>query len=317
MNIVRGPRKDRGFTIVDNDLAQNNDLSLGARGLAIYILSLPPGAQADIKSLAARVPEGRQAIAQFMRELEAARYLVRTTTRGERGRFRTVCTMHEEPQAEENIPDSVAKPWSHASTRRDAPDTASSQVGPNPGPPDSGGPASSAPAPGDTGSTPKGVKEPVERTTPQPPVDGPAVPPDRRGGGDASLDENAATALVDSLPYAGRLPGRKTRETLIRRVADALRAGWSEKALRSQLTTGTAGAKSLAHVYGYRLQPDQLPDPRTVARAAAADATPTPAPYVPEQPREVASAAEGAARVRAMMRRTSRGRDHRPYVPTV
>ena len=108
MNIERGPRKQRHFVIVDNSLAQNNNLSLGARGLAIYILSLPPGAKVDIKSLAERVPEGRQAIARFMNELESARYLVRTTIRVERGRFQTTCTLHEEPQAESEIPESVA-----------------------------------------------------------------------------------------------------------------------------------------------------------------------------------------------------------------
>ncbi|MHB9861944.1 hypothetical protein [Streptomyces sp. YIM S03343] len=322
MNIERGPRKERNFVIVDNTLAQNNDLSLGARGMAIYILSLPPGAKVDIRSLAEQAPDGRQAIAGFMNELEAARYLVRTTVRAERGRFRTTCTLYEEPQAEDDIPVSVAKPWTHANTRKKTAESASSQVGPNPASPDFGGPDAGGPDFGSAGSTPYGGKELGERTSPQPPADEPATPPSlphQGGGGDASHEEQRAASFVDSLPYAGRLPGRKTRDTLIARTSDALRAGWTETALHRHLTTGTAGAKSLPHVYGYRLDPEQLPDPQAAAAAVAADGTYTPPTYrapaaLDAMPPNEALAAARAA-IRARRDENARGRDRRPWVP--
>ena len=302
MNIERGPRKQRGFTILDNSLLQNTTLSFGARGLAGYVLSLPPGAQVDIRTLAETNPEGRQAIAGFMKELEETRYLVRTTVRGERGRFHTTTTLYEEPQAEELIPQSAAKPWSRVKERREAEtaEGASSQVAPKPVSPYFGGPGPGRPESGETGSTPYGVKKPGERTSPQPPViELAAAVPAQGGGGKAAPDEQDAAAFVDGLPYAGRLLGRKTREHLVGQVAEAFRAGWTSAALRRQLTNGTAGAKSLAAVYRYRL--DELPDPATATAVRAAEETPTPTAYLPEPARAVIPREDGVRRTRAAL----------------
>src|SRR5215467_10032347 len=180
MNIERGPRKNRGFTILDNTLLQNRRLSFGARGLAEYLLSLPPGAQADIRSLAAENPEGRTAIAGYMNELETERYLVRTRVRGERGRFVTTTTMHEEPQLPSVLPASLPKPWSKAKEAKQeqspgvqAQDTFS-QVGPNPASPDFGGPDFGEPGPGRPDVGEAGVnpfKDHGERTSPSSPME--------------------------------------------------------------------------------------------------------------------------------------------------
>lgn len=282
MNIQRGPRKERGFVIIDNALAQNNRLSFGARGLAEYLLSLPPGTRVDIRSLAADNPEGRSAIAGYMNELEAERYLVRTRTQGERGRFVTTTTMHEEPQDEASLPDSLPKPWSKAKkTDRGhltaVSDTSGypkfSQVGPNPASPDFGGPDSGQPGPGgpdvgETGVNPYGVKEQGGSTSSSPvrEDDVRLDEPENQGGGgggDAPQQKEeqdpAAAAFVDSLPYRGRIPGPRQREHLIGRVSQALAAGWSVNKLRVQLTEETDSAKSLAAVYRHRLAPENLP----------------------------------------------------------
>lgn len=282
MNIERGPRKDRGFVIIDNALAQNNRLSFGARGLAEYLLSLPPGAKVDIRSLAADNPEGRAAIAGYMNELETERYLVRVRAQGERGRFVTTTTIYEEPQDPSSLPASLPKPWSKAkkgdrkplSIVPDASDGYEfSQVGPNPAPPDFGQPASGRPGPGEpdpgeTGVNPYGVKEPGERTSSSPAreeVDASAAAADQEGGGGGDAPQQreeqnpAAAAFVDSLPYRGRRPGPQQRDHLIQRVGEALEAGWSENKLRVQLTEETDSAKSLAAVYRHRLDPKNLP----------------------------------------------------------
>lgn len=281
MNIERGPRKERGFVIIDNALAQNNRLSFGARGLAEYLLSLPPGARVDIRSLAADNPEGRNAIAGYMNELETERYLVRTRTQGDRGRFVTTTTMYEEPQDPATLPASLPKPWSKAKNGdrghlAAVPETSESQefsqVGPNPASPDFGGPNFGRPAPGgpdvgETGVNPYGVKEPGGSTSSSP------VREDRQeselenqgggGGGDAPQQKEepnpVAAAFVDCLPYRGRIPGPRQRDYLIQRVSEALAAGWSENKLRVQLTEETESAKSLAAVYRHRLAPENLP----------------------------------------------------------
>ncbi|MFM9780439.1 hypothetical protein [Streptomyces scabiei] len=282
MNIERGPRKDRGFVIIDNALAQNNRLSFGARGLAEYLLSLPPGAKVDIRSLAADNPEGRNAIAGYMNELEAQRYLVRTRAQGERGRFVTTTTMHEEPQDAASIPESLPKPWSkagkgsrgHLAAVAGTSDSQEfSQVGPNPAPPDFGGPNFGEPAPGgpavgETGVNPYGVKEPGGSTSSSPVREDESVvvvadDEGGGGGGDATQQKGksdlVAAAFVDGLPYRGRIPGPRQRAHLIDRVSAALAAGWSANKLRVQLTEETDSAKSLAAVYRHRLSPEQLP----------------------------------------------------------
>lgn len=287
MNIERGPRKERGFVIIDNALAQNNRLSFGARGLAEYLLSLPPGMRVDIRSLAADNPEGRDAIAGYMNELEAERYLVRTRTQGERGRFVTKTTIHEEPQDPAALPASLPKPWSkakkadrgHLTAVSDTSDTSESpkfsQVGPNPARPDFGQPNFGEPAPGgpdvgEAGVNPYGVKG-LGGSTSSSPAREDDVRPDEDevgnqgggGGGDAPQQKEepdpVAAAFVDRLPYRGRIPGPRQRDHLIERVSAALAAGWSEWALRVQLTEETDSAKSLSAVYRHRLAPENLP----------------------------------------------------------
>lgn len=292
MNIERGPRKERGFVIIDNALAQNNLLSFGARGLAEYLLSLPPGAKVDIRSLAMDNPEGRDAIAGYMNELESQRYLVRTRVRGERGRFVTTTTMHEEPQSAASLPDSLPKPWSKArkADRQHltaVPQTEAgeefSQVGPNPaspdfGQPNFGGPAPGGPDVGEAGVNPSGVKEPGGRTSSSPArEEGTVFSEDARegGGGDDPQQEQAqagsATSFVDRLPYRGRIPGPRQRAHLVDRVSWALAAGWTEWALHRQLTEETGTAKSLAAVYRHRLSPENLPAPPLPAQRTDGD----------------------------------------------
>lgn len=77
------------FTVIGNHLAQHAELSLLAIGLAVHIQSLPSGALIDIRSLAARFPEGKTRIAAALRELEAHGYLRRTCERTSTGRVVT------------------------------------------------------------------------------------------------------------------------------------------------------------------------------------------------------------------------------------
>ncbi|GAA1419599.1 helix-turn-helix domain-containing protein [Streptomyces thermospinosisporus] len=82
-------RHTENFTVIGNDLAQHPDLSLLAIGLACYIQSVRPGTPVDIKTLAARFPEGNTRIAAALRELEAHGYLRRTRERTPAGRIVT------------------------------------------------------------------------------------------------------------------------------------------------------------------------------------------------------------------------------------
>lgn len=77
------------FTVIGNHLAQHPDLSLLAIGLGCHIQSLRTGTAIDIKTLAARFPEGPTRIAAALRELETHGYLRRTRERTPTGRLVT------------------------------------------------------------------------------------------------------------------------------------------------------------------------------------------------------------------------------------
>ena len=77
------------FTVIGNHLAQHPELSALAIGLGVHIQSLPAGARVDIKTLAARFPEGKIRIAAALRELETHGYLRRERHRIPDGRIVT------------------------------------------------------------------------------------------------------------------------------------------------------------------------------------------------------------------------------------
>ncbi len=87
------------FTVIGNHLAQHPELSLLAIGLGTHLQSLPKGAPADIKTLAARFPEGAARIAAALRELEAHGYLRRERVRTSTGRIVTRTTSCNQPAA--------------------------------------------------------------------------------------------------------------------------------------------------------------------------------------------------------------------------
>ncbi|MFD6314437.1 helix-turn-helix domain-containing protein [Streptomyces nigra] len=82
-------RHTENFTVIGNDLTQHRELSLLAIGLACYIQSVRPGTAVDIKTLAARFPEGPTRIAAALRELETHGYLRRNRERTPTGRIVT------------------------------------------------------------------------------------------------------------------------------------------------------------------------------------------------------------------------------------
>ncbi|MFD5648489.1 helix-turn-helix domain-containing protein [Streptomyces sp. NPDC127039] len=87
------------FVVIGNHLVQHKELSLLAIGLSCHLQSLPTGAGADIKSLAARFPEGPTRIAAALRELEAHGYLRRERHRTETGRIVTRTVSCNQPTA--------------------------------------------------------------------------------------------------------------------------------------------------------------------------------------------------------------------------
>jgi hypothetical protein len=99
------------FTVIGNHLAQHPQLSALAIGLGVHIQSLPAGARVDIKTLAARFPEGTTRIAAALRELEIHGYLRRERHRVPDGRIitRTIsCNQPGSPRRDPHTPTAAA-----------------------------------------------------------------------------------------------------------------------------------------------------------------------------------------------------------------
>jgi hypothetical protein len=102
------------FTVIGNHLAQHASLSGLAIGLGVYIQSLPSGARCDIKTHAARFPEGTTRIAAALRELETHGYLRRERQRTPTGRIVTRTISCNQPgrspaQGDQNHPERPRK----------------------------------------------------------------------------------------------------------------------------------------------------------------------------------------------------------------
>ncbi|MFF7748035.1 helix-turn-helix domain-containing protein [Streptomyces sp. NPDC007971] len=120
-------RHTTSFTVIGNHLTQHPDLSLLAIGLACHIQSLPKGARVDIKTLAARFPEGATRIAAALRELESHGYLRRERQRVPGGRIVTRTTSCNQPAARRHadrpscpdrpVPRTTATPSGHTPDR--------------------------------------------------------------------------------------------------------------------------------------------------------------------------------------------------------
>jgi hypothetical protein len=97
------------FTVIGNHLAQHPELSALAIGLGVHIQSLPAGARVDIKTLAARFPEGTTRIAAALRELETHGYLRRERHRIPDGRIITRTISCNQPGSSRRDPHAPPK----------------------------------------------------------------------------------------------------------------------------------------------------------------------------------------------------------------
>lgn len=235
-------RHSARFTVVGNHLAQHRELTLTAIGLALHIQSLPEGARVDIKSLAARLPEGEVRIAAALRELEAHGYLSRRRERLPSGRIVTYTVSYNQPRGlvepagrspasgPVHVPELPPGPGPvHESAPVQAP-----SPGPEPGPAPAPNSATVSPVP----QAPPSEAAPTPQSTPgrAPAPARPLPTPDT----DNPDRDRAATALLASLHRED--PRLLLAERDVHRLAPAvvawLERGAAPEAVRLTLTGG-------------------------------------------------------------------------------
>ena len=101
MNIIHHFDYQHSFTMVPNQIVEDNRLSWGARGLALRILGMRQGVKISESALLDSAPSGRDALRTLIRELESIGYLKRTRERNSNGTLGGSCyVMHLAPMTD-------------------------------------------------------------------------------------------------------------------------------------------------------------------------------------------------------------------------
>lgn len=251
------------FTQISNGLFRDPRLSAKAKGIFGFISTHRSGWGLTPESIAAAMKDGVSAIKGGLRELEEFGYLVRTQQRKPDGTLGQVVyritDMPWSAPVDEIHPAGVTCENS-ASSQVEEESRRSDPVDENP--PADDPPAENVPH---KKTIPQNTNEKNTTSPSRPSLELVSSRPEDQGGGGGDAPQQqekqdaVAASFVDRLPYGARVPGPRQRAHLIDRVSAALAAGWTEWALRVQLTEETESAKSLAAVYRHRLDPDNLP----------------------------------------------------------
>lgn len=92
MSIIRAPKVDRFFYVLDKNISEDKRLSWQARGLLVYLLGKPDNWKVSVEALKletveSRKPTSRDGVYSIMDELSNAGYVKRVPVRDEGGRM--------------------------------------------------------------------------------------------------------------------------------------------------------------------------------------------------------------------------------------
>ena len=96
--IVRSARPHLNYSVVHNELIDNDQLSWKARGILIYLLSKPDHWRTSVAHLASVSPEGIHAVRTGLQELERHGYVQRIKKQNQSGQWTTHTVVFDQPQ---------------------------------------------------------------------------------------------------------------------------------------------------------------------------------------------------------------------------
>jgi hypothetical protein len=96
--IVRSARPHHNYTVVHNQLIEDQRLSWKARGLIIFLLSKPDHWRTTTAYLASQSPEGIHSVRSGLTELESLGYIKRIKKQNPSGQWTTQTVVFDNPQ---------------------------------------------------------------------------------------------------------------------------------------------------------------------------------------------------------------------------
>lgn len=102
--IIRKAEHKRDYTCVSNEILQRKDMSMRAKGLLVYLLSLPADWELHKTELPKHFTDGRDAVFRAFEELEKLGYIQGKKFR-EKGRIQYQYTVYEEPIKPQHYPE--------------------------------------------------------------------------------------------------------------------------------------------------------------------------------------------------------------------
>ena len=103
--IIKKKEHKNNYTCVSNEILQRKDLSMQAKGLLVYLLSLPEDWELHKSEVWKHFSNGRDAVYRAFEELERKGYIQGKKFRDEKGRIQYQYTVYEEPITPQYYPE--------------------------------------------------------------------------------------------------------------------------------------------------------------------------------------------------------------------
>ena len=103
--IIKKEEHKNNYTCITNDILQRKDMSMQAKGLLVYLLSLPEDWEIHKSEVWKHFSNGRDAVYRAFEELERKGYIQVKKFRDEKGRIQYQYTVYEEPITPQHYPE--------------------------------------------------------------------------------------------------------------------------------------------------------------------------------------------------------------------
>ena len=105
--IIRAARPHQNYTVVHNELIEDQRLTWRARGILVFLLSKPDHWRTTAAYLASQSPEGIYAVRAALQQLELVGYIRRIKKQNSRGQWSTYTVVFDKPQPVDNYVEKV------------------------------------------------------------------------------------------------------------------------------------------------------------------------------------------------------------------